>query len=204
MILVSSFLSKECMAANFILQNYSTIIFHVGNGICGSLCAHVGNSVGNKNKKIIVKLIKSGYIIGVILGVSFCLFSYINRSYIISFYTTDSKVISNFEDVIFIFCVSCLFEQPQISASGINEGLGRQKYMTFLSFLFVYFIGIPSMIILTFYYKLYLRGIWYGMLINSILLLLAYSISIFIKDIDTTIKENENFHKASMLDCNKE
>lgn len=198
MVLVSSFLSKESMSANFILQNYATIIFFIGNGVSCALCAYVGNAIGEKSKNKVIKLIKSGYIIGIILGCIFSIVTYFNSYRIVSFYTHDKKIISEFEGIIGIYCICCIFELPQIAISGINEGLGRQKYIAILSFLSVYIIGIPIMLLLTFYYQFYLKGIWTGSLINYIFLLIAYSLSIIIKNIDTTIKDNELHLKGSL------
>ena len=86
-----------------------------------------------------------------------------------------------------------------VTIAGCCRGLGRQKTITKYLIISMYLIGIPNLMIMTFYLDMKVKGLWLAFCLNTYLLFIRYWIVLLYKPFEVTIKEyHENMKLVSI------
>jgi MATE family multidrug resistance protein len=169
MTIIASFLGKYQMSANVCIYNFFSLGYCISNGIGSASGNLIGNSIGSANSKLCYVYVKATFIFTYLLSAILMIIIYFYRETICLWYTTDGDILENMLIIFPLFVLTIPSDFTNVIFGGINKGLGRQG-TTIAVWLFVqYVIGIPLMLLFTFYWDLKLKGLWIAQNLNLIL-----------------------------------
>jgi len=196
--LVSGRIGVADLAANAILLNFNSFIYLTCIGIAVSTGTLVGNSIGERNVKNAKRYIYVGCTMTLFL-VTFISLSLIGfRYYLARLLTTDKEVIELLEGLIYIIALSSFFDPLQATLGKTLVAMGRQAPASWINLLSYYVIMIPCGIIMAFWFSLRVFGIWFAVLLASVIVFVGYCYLIYTTDwnaVKKRIVEKDNTGK---------
>jgi multidrug resistance protein, MATE family len=158
-----------------------TYMIHLGIGIAVSI--RVGNVIPqsvSQTKLICVYAVVFSSIVFAIIAI----LTYIGRSYIYSLFTTEQDVIDGCEQIWFKVSLYSFNMGIYTVVDGISTGLGKQWLAGYLTILFMFVLGIPSL----YYFAVYKEGgldiAWLWLLLPNIGVNVALAIGLALSDWD--------------------
>ena len=157
-------------AAHNIILVVSSVSFMIPLGLSNALAVKVGYSNGAKNYPEMVKYIRNGLGISmIVMSVSAVVFAAIPQT-LISLFTADMDLIKIAVPVMYIVAAFQITDGLQVSLSGIFKGLKRTKFVMISNFISYILIGVSLGTFLGIVKKMYLTGCWLAIGISSIIL----------------------------------
>jgi len=188
---MASFLGPVSMAANVCLFNYITVIFIIQLGISMATNTLVGNSIGDKKKRLSLQYAFVSLILGLLIMVVTTAFTLYFRREIPYLYTHEKTVGELFYDLIGIYVIFALPDSASVILQGVIKGYGKQKWASIACLTILYPINITQAYFLAFHFKLGVMGLWYSQMITIFLLLISYAFIYVRVNLDEVIREIE-------------
>jgi MATE family multidrug resistance protein len=182
LVLMSSYLGSENLAANICIFNFVSFMFNIPMGLSFATTTLVGNSIGRRDVKLAKKISIISLCTGMFIVGLFTIIIYTFRNFIPYIYTHKEEVSVIFSKTMSIFMLFIVIDAVQIILHGIIKGLGKQRIASVIALLILYPVNIPLAYTLTFTVNYGLSGLWYSQLISVILLSIGYIIIILCLD----------------------
>ncbi|KAM3126820.1 hypothetical protein pb186bvf_021074 [Paramecium bursaria] len=165
----ASLLPVQMMAANIVMNNFSSFYFQFAYGVSIASTTFIGNSMGGGDFYSARKFSKSSVTITLIFVVISQGLLYSLRKAFAGVFTNDPQVQDEMLKVFVFFCVLMACDSMQAILTGIVRGIGHEKGAC-ITFLFFYLIvGQSVAFYLTQFRDFGLEGILIGMIIGTIL-----------------------------------
>ncbi len=161
-------LGKISLAAHQIAMNLASITYLIILGISSAGTIRVGIASG---KQKIDEVRKAGFTaMGLAVSVMFCfgVTFILFRNFFPSLYISEQPVIEIASKLLIIAALFQIFDGLQASSISVLRGLTDTKIPLLISFASYWLIGIPTAILLGFYFSFGTVGIWIGLLISLV------------------------------------
>ncbi|XP_034539483.1 multidrug and toxin extrusion protein 1-like [Notolabrus celidotus] len=157
-------LGEEDLAARHILDEIGSIIYMFPLGVHVAACVRVGNALGagNITRALVtckVALVLAGTLAvlqGIVIAGCKTIIGYI--------FTSDDNIVAIVSHNITVYTFLQFFDAILCVCSGILVGCGMQKIAALSNLVGYYLIGLPVGVVLMFYAKLRVLGLWLGLL----------------------------------------
>lgn len=184
-IFLSGKLSAEAQAANQIALNLASLTFMVVIGLGVTATIRVGNQLGEKNYKELIRIMRSVFLMVLIIQSIFALIFIVTRNYLPMFYIENQLVINLASTLLIVAAFFQLSDGFQVTVLGALRGLQDVNIPTFLLFIAYWCIGFPLSYVLGKPENLGATGIWIGLLagltFSSIFLYIRYRYLVYKK-----------------------
>ena len=163
MIIVSSFISTEHLAANTALVQlfYAVVVF--GFGVQGSAGPLVGQAIGAGDVEKAKSLVRAAWVVGMAFIVLICSVYVPLAETISSIYTTDEQVLGIMAKSAPFVAMSLVLATSLLSLGSVVIGLGKQVLAGLVNPVIYLLIGIPLGLLLVFLGEMYEGGFWVGL-----------------------------------------
>ncbi|KAL0490450.1 hypothetical protein AKO1_009544, partial [Acrasis kona] len=162
-VLMAAKKGDKIQSAHYIVSQLTVLSFMIPLALSSATSVRVGQRLGGDDPsgaRFVCYLgISSSVIVTVINGAIMIAL----RSLVTYIFIDDDFVKEEAEKIIPVAAVYVITDGMQAVMSGILRGLGRQRIGAVACFVSYYAIGIPSSLLLTFYFDWGLMGIWVGM-----------------------------------------
>jgi MATE family multidrug resistance protein len=183
-ILFSSYLDENSMAANVVFFSIISLIGTIPLGLSFATSTYVGNSIGNSriNTAKIYSFVStiSGFIIIMLVSCIVMLF----RTNFPFIYINDLDLAQKIRDLLPLYLFFGPIDALQLILHGIVKGLGMQRTAWIIVLFILYPINVPFALTLCFVVNYGLDGLWMAQLSATILLVASYLILILCVDWD--------------------
>ncbi|KAL7097577.1 hypothetical protein ACP275_10G153100 [Erythranthe tilingii] len=136
-------------------------------GFLAAASVRVSNELGKGDSKAakfsILNIVLTSFSIGFVLFVFFLFF----RERLAYIFTKDPNVAAEVAHLSPLLAFSMLMNSVQPVLSGVAIGAGWQSVVVYVNIGCYYFIGIPCGLVLGYFLKLQVEGVWIGMLIGT-------------------------------------
>ena len=157
-------------AAHNIILVIGNTSFMIPLAISNALAVKVGYHNGAKDYPEMVKYIKNGLCISVLImccaGIIFAIFP----EQLTRIFTDDQKLVSITVPVMYLVALFQISDGIQVSMGGIYKGLKKTKFVMIADMIGYMFIGITLGTYLGIFKKMYLFGCWIGIGVSSLIL----------------------------------
>ncbi|KAL4341139.1 hypothetical protein GQ457_08G006680 [Hibiscus cannabinus] len=147
-----------------ICVNTQNVAYMITYGLSAAASTRVSNELGagnpNKAKHAMAVTLK----LSILLAVAMALTLLLGHDIWIGFFSDSHSIIKKFTDMTFWVVISIAIDTIQGIFSGVVRGCGWQKLAVLANFGTYYFIGMPIAIFLGFKVKLYVKGLWIGLI----------------------------------------
>jgi multidrug resistance protein, MATE family len=180
------------LAATIIISQIFIIMFMNSLGITFAATSLVGNSLGsnlpNKAKRYTFVTILFGFICTCSLVFVLILF----RNPIFHFMTGHPDVLDQVENVFFLAWIAVFFDLMQGVNGGMIRAMGYQNAATITQFIGCWLIMSPACYLLAFTFNFGYAGIWMGVPLGNLFLMLGYFTIFFFTPWERLAKEVSN------------
>ncbi len=174
-------ISGAYAALQNIVCTITTVSFMVPLAIGNATAVKVGFSNGAKEYSELKKYAYTGLSISVIFMALSAICVAIAPGIILSLFTKDLYLIEIGVPVVYILCFFQIFDGLQAALAGIFRGLKQTSIIMWANFIAYWLVAIPLGCTFAFYYKLNLKGFWYGLIVSSIILCVIMFTNLMIK-----------------------
>jgi MATE family multidrug resistance protein len=178
-ILLSSYLNNESLAANVILFTFISLVSSIPLGLGLATTSLVGNAIGGSKPQTAIKYSVMSCVFGFFLVLIIALVVGFTQEKFIYIYTEDEAISVIIYRVLEIYIIFSLIDAVQILLSSIVKALGKQHTVSVLILIVLYPINIPFSITLAYLVNYKLKGLWMAQLTSITLLACSYLILIF-------------------------
>ncbi|XP_021719696.1 protein DETOXIFICATION 40-like isoform X1 [Chenopodium quinoa] len=144
-------------------------VFMISVGFNAAASVRVSNELGAKHPKSasfsVVAVTTISFLIALIFAILVLIFRY-QLSYI---FTGGTEVSEAVADLSPFLAISILLNGVQPVLSGVAVGCGWQSFVAYVNVACYYVVGIPVGVLLGFYFKLGVKGIWGGMIGGTVI-----------------------------------
>ncbi|KAI9293679.1 MATE efflux family protein [Neoconidiobolus thromboides FSU 785] len=163
--LTVSYLGEDSLAAHFIALNIDSMLYAYSLSIGIVASNRIGNLLGAHHVNRAKLTSSCSILLSVTVPIFNSLFLFTFRHQFASLFTNVKEL----KDILIVLipftCVYHVFDSVACCCSGILRGQGRQKIGGIVNLLSWYCVAIPISIVLAFYLKYGLFGMWYGICI---------------------------------------
>jgi len=198
--LISGTLGIAELAVTTILIQISSLLYIVNAGIGGASGILVGNSIGEGNLHNAKAYTFSGIIMTVLTITFFSLVVLINRINLTLVFTSEQSVLGIMNLIVFIFALHQISDMTQGVMGRIIIATGSQYAGSIANLVCNYGILLPSSLLLAFFFKMGVYGLWLGFLIGSLSILVWYGRLIYNMDWEQILKDSEQRIQSGKLD----
>ncbi|OCT95054.1 hypothetical protein XELAEV_18012737mg [Xenopus laevis] len=164
------------LGAQSVIYQVVAIAYMIPYGIGMAASVRVGNALGAANVEQAKTSTKVAFLVtAAVIFVDILLLSSFRNQFSYLF-TSDRWIAALVAQVIPIYAVFHLFESISCVAGGILRGTGRQKIGAIINMICYYVIGLPVAAVLMFAVKIDVKGLWSGMTICGIFLVIFFTI----------------------------
>ena len=158
----SMYFANEELAALTAFLALGDMFYVFPAGISFPVITYIGEAMGAKNKKGVIKIIKVTIILSIfVLAAQMTAFTFL-REYMFSFYTTNSDVKRVMEKMGYLYFFTFPADFAQTLLAGIIKGTGKEKTGTKAFLAGLYLISLPCALMFALYFKLEAPGMWLG------------------------------------------
>ncbi|MEO9954984.1 MATE family efflux transporter [Nonlabens sp.] len=163
-IILSGLLGTSSQAANQIALNLSALTFMVGVGLGVTATIRVGNQKGLNQFDELKRIVKSIFLLTLIVELFFALCFIVFRNQLPYLYIDDWEVVQLAAGALLIAAFFQLSDGFQVVMLGALRGLQDVWIPSLICFVSYWVIGLPISYVLSQYIDLGLQGIWIGLL----------------------------------------
>lgn len=160
--LMASYMSIQAMSAQTILRSLGLLSFMIPVGFSTACGILVGRAIGYQS----VYETKFYYMMCVYLSVAAALVQnvllFAFQDYIISAFTDIEIIAGQMQQAWIMFNIFVIFDCTQGIAKTVLTASGQQKYGAIFTFVAYFVIGIPTSMLMVFYFKVGIWGLWLG------------------------------------------
>ena len=157
---MAGYLGPNEQGASLILLNIAAFFFMLALGISFSASTLVGNSLGAlkpANAKVYSNV---SIIFSLVISLFISIFMIVFRYEIITLFSDHQPIIEIFVSTIPLIAWLTAGDFMQCVSGGIIRSMGHQKYATYSSIVFYWFLLVPLAYILVFQFDLGVFGLW--------------------------------------------
>lgn len=177
-IFLSGTLSTESQAANQIALNLASMTFMVVVGLGVTSTVRVGNQIGKSNYRELQRIMRSIFLLVLIIQIVFALMFILLKDYLPLFYIDDICVVSIASHLLLLVALFQLSDGFQVTLLGALRGMQDVNIPTLLLFIAYWCIGFPIAYFLGKEDQYGAFGIWIGLFVgltvSSLLLFIRY------------------------------
>lgn len=163
-------LSVNDLAAEVVIINMITFIFMLPLGISYSASALTGNYLGEGKIDLAKRFATLTIILDIICTTIVVVLMGVFSKNLSELFTKETSVVKIVSDNIWVLLIYIWFDTIHGVQSGIIRGLGLQGYGSVYTLVCYYVIGMPLALVLAFYAKMGITGLWLGFSIACIIL----------------------------------
>ena len=169
----ASMIDANQLAACSLMFNYLQYVAKIPLSLSWGINIIVSNNLGKGNIHKAKLGWDSGLFLCIIITSIVCSLTYLFRDHIAMMYISQNgnnhdDIKDIFKNLLIIVSGYMMIDQIQRCGQGALNGIGRQKIGAMINIVSYYIIGIPSGLILCFYVKWNVYGLWIGMVIASL------------------------------------
>ena len=162
------------LAASVVMTNFLYILQESSLGISYTSSSLIGNPLGEKKPNIAKKFAWATVVWAAIWSGFTALVYLFSHDYVLRLYTSDENVISLANSAFIIFTITIFLDMMQVSKSGIIRAMGFQKFATIWNFIAWWCVMLPISYLWGFTFSLNFKGVWIGLPVGNVLLVIAY------------------------------
>ncbi|GMN52146.1 hypothetical protein TIFTF001_021285 [Ficus carica] len=199
MVLLSGLLPNPQLETSVlsISLNTCSMVYMIPLGISGVISARVSNELGAGRPRVarlaiciaLSMVVTEGFLAAAVMILGRRVWGYC--------YSREEKVVKYVGDMLLLISVSHFFDGIQSVLSGTIRGSGRQKVGAFVNLAAYYIMGIPTAILLAFFYHVGGKGLWTGIIVALFVQALFLAVLIMCTDWDKEVKKaSERVHNT--------
>ena len=163
-------LSVNDLAAEVVIINMITFIFMLPLGISYSASALTGNYLGEGKIDLAKRFASLTIVLDIIATTIIVILMGCFSKGLSELFTKETSVVKIVSDNIWVLLLYIWFDTIHGVQSGIIRGLGLQSYGSIYTLICYYVIGMPLALVLAFYARMGITGLWLGFSIACIIL----------------------------------
>ncbi|XP_019154152.1 PREDICTED: protein DETOXIFICATION 18-like [Ipomoea nil] len=144
--------------------NTEAIAYMIACGLSAAASTRVSNELGAGNPNQAKHAMFVSLQLCILLAIATALSLIFGHDVWVSLFSNSSVVISNFGSMTYLLVTSIIFDFVQGILSGVARGSGWQHLAMCINLATFYFIGIPIAALFAFKLKLYVKGLWIGLI----------------------------------------
>nr|GMD87492.1 protein DETOXIFICATION 18-like [Ipomoea batatas] len=144
--------------------NTEAIAYMIAYGLSAAASTRVSNELGAGNPNQAKHAMFVALKLCIILAIATALSLIFGHDAWASLFSNSSVVISNFGSMTYLLVTSIIFDFVQGILSGVARGCGWQHLAMCINLATFYFIGMPIAALFAFKLKLYVKGLWIGLI----------------------------------------
>ncbi|XP_031110642.1 protein DETOXIFICATION 19-like [Ipomoea triloba] len=144
--------------------NTEAIAYMIAYGLSAAASTRVSNELGAGNPNQAKHAMFVALKLCILLAIATALFLIFGHDAWASLFSNSSVVISNFSSMTYLLVTSIIFDFVQGILSGVARGCGWQHLAMCINLATFYFIGMPIAALFAFKLKLYVKGLWIGLI----------------------------------------
>nr|GMD92481.1 protein DETOXIFICATION 18-like [Ipomoea batatas] len=144
--------------------NTEAIAYMIAYGLSAAASTRVSNELGAGNPNQAKHAMFVALKLCILLAIATALSLIFGRDAWASLFSNSSVVISNFGSMTYLLVTSIIFDFVQGILSGVARGCGWQHLAMCINLATFYFIGMPIAALFAFKLKLYVKGLWIGLI----------------------------------------
>lgn len=156
-------------ATHYIVMQVMSITFSAGDGLSIATSSLVGQSLGAKRPDLAYIHGKVSQRIGMVISFTLAILIILNRSLIISLFSTDPKIIDLGAQILIILSFIIQFQIAQVITVGSLRGAGDVKFVAMLSLLSVTIIRPLLTYFLAYSMGFGLYGAWFSVVMDQMI-----------------------------------
>lgn len=177
-IFLSGTLSTQSQAANQIALNLASMTFMVVVGLGVTATVRVGNQIGKKDYLELQRIMRSIFLLVLIIQFVFAFMFVVLKDYLPLFYIEDIEVVTIASHLLILVALFQLSDGFQVTLLGALRGMQDVNVPTLLLFIAYWCIGFPIAYFLGKENELGALGIWVGLFVgltvSSVFLFIRY------------------------------
>lgn len=156
-------------ATHYIVMQVMGITFSAGDGLSIATSSLVGQSLGAKRPDLAYLHGKVSQRIGVVISISLAILIILNRSLIISLFSSDAEIIDLGAQILIILSFIIQFQIAQVITVGSLRGAGDVRFVAMLSLLSVTIIRPVLTYFLAYTLGFGLYGAWFSVVFDQMI-----------------------------------
>ncbi len=156
-------------ATHYIVMQVMSITFSAGDGLAIATSSLVGQSLGAKRPDLAYLHGKVSQRIGVVISISLAILIILNRSLIISLFSSEAEIIDLGAQILIILSFIIQFQIAQVITVGSLRGAGDVRFVAMLSLLSVTIIRPVLTYFLAYTLGFGLYGAWFSVVFDQMI-----------------------------------
>ncbi|GMI85358.1 DETOXIFICATION 18 [Hibiscus trionum] len=144
--------------------NTENIAYMITYGLSAAASTRVSNELGAENPKKAKHAMTVTLKLSVLLALAVALNLGLGHDIWVGFFSNSHSIIKKFAEMTPLLIVSIAIDAIQGVLSGVARGCGLQNLVVLANLGTFYFIGMPIAILLGFKFRLYVKGLWIGLI----------------------------------------
>ncbi|CAL1414303.1 unnamed protein product [Linum trigynum] len=144
--------------------NTETIAYMLTYGLSAAASTRVSNELGAGNTSRAKNAMAMTLKLSVLLALVVVLALGLGRNVWAGFFSDSSEIAARFSSMVPLLAISITLDSVQGVLSGVARGCGWQNMAVVANLATFYFIGMPIACVLGFKLKLYVKGLWIGLI----------------------------------------
>ncbi|OMH82782.1 Multidrug and toxin extrusion protein 1 [Zancudomyces culisetae] len=173
---------EMALAAQAVLVSVDRMVLVFTTGISTVFTAKLGNYLGAGSIKGAKTVFHASLLMIALIAAPMFYVLYTKADFWVAIYTQNKELLSMILSMKLAFSIAVSFEICAVCLVGILKAQGRQKVVTKVMFLAFYTFAIPLGIMLSYYYKMGLHGLWIGVASGFTLSALSYTVDLLNTD----------------------
>ena len=174
----SGWLGVDELAASVIMNNFLFILLESAVGISYTSASLIGNPLGSKKPKI-AKKYAWATIAWTTTWASLMVIIYsIFHNKILQIYSSEENVINIANSAFIVFIFEIFWDIMQTAIGGVMRAIGYQNWATFWNVIAWWCLMLPLSYLWAFTFSLGFEGVWIGLPIGNVILMIAYLVII--------------------------
>lgn len=189
--LAASRFGTAALAAQSVVATTMSLFYQIPFAVGIAASTRVANFVGASLSQSAKTSSYVSLVISVLIGIFDCSICYYFRYTIGHAFSDDEEVVEMVAKLVPVIMIAHFFDCPGAILAGLLRGMGRQSIGGYLNFFLYYIIAVPLSLYLAFTKDMRLAGLWLGICLALVTLVLCETIYLFYCDWDEIIKEAE-------------
>ncbi|CAH2222678.1 multidrug and toxin extrusion 2-like [Pelobates cultripes] len=190
--ILAGLISVVELGAQAVMLQVSTACFTILNGFSAAASVRVGNALGAGDIDQAKLATKVSYICTVFVSFMVGVIVAASRDYVTYIFTSDKEIVLLVSQMLLIFAPYHIFDSLTSTGAAVLRGVGKQKFGAVIITVGFNGIGLPVGIVLMFYGKLGVIGLWSGIAAGLIVQAIAFLVFILHLNWDKALDEAQD------------
>ncbi|XP_078433377.1 protein DETOXIFICATION 19-like [Wolffia australiana] len=166
MVLLAGLMPNSEMSTSLIAMcvNTEAVAFNITYGFSAVISTRVANELGAGNVDKAKKAVKVTLKLSILLGLTFILLLAVGHNAWAHFFSDSTIILAEFVQMTPLLAASIILDSTNGILSGVSRGCGWQHLAAWTNLAAFYVVGMPIAIIFGFIMKIYIKGLWIGLI----------------------------------------